>query len=256
MGSKVTFISHASEDKGVVKNLADTLSRYGVTAWYDDYEIQVGDSIRAKINEGLGASEFGVVVLSHEFFAKKWPKRELAALSALLDDGRILPVLHQITPMEVATYDPLLADVKGLRIEGDIRNVVAPIAKKVLGANVSENGRMVYRGQTVRIVDLPLDEHQNLAYMDFEDCVIQGIAMINIGSGQVEFRECIFNGPEMFISLRAPYRIVGAIGLDDVRFVRCRFKDVGFISRSEVIQKIFTDTKPMLPGQTIPPHLQ
>jgi len=109
---KVTFVSHASEYKPFVKNLADTLLRYGVRVWYDDYEIAVGDSIRDKLNEGLSVSEYGVVVLSHNFFKKRWPKRELAALASLLNEGHLLPVFLNITPGEVATYDPLPADIK------------------------------------------------------------------------------------------------------------------------------------------------
>ncbi|MGY3126880.1 hypothetical protein ACVWW9_000379 [Agrococcus sp. UYP33] len=254
---RVTFISHASEDKGVVKNLADTLMRYRVAAWYDDYEIQAGDSIRAKINEGLGQSEYGIVVLSHNFFAKKWPKRELAALSMLLDDGRVIPLFHQISPAEVAVYDPLLADVKGLEVKGDIRNVVVPIAKKVLGAQVEEDGYVVYRGQAVRLPELPLDETQALSHMKFEDCVVQGICILNIDpERKITFSECIFNGPEAFIELDSPYVIVGALGLNDVHFVRCRFKEVGFVSDRRTLERLFANTSSMAPGAQLPPHLR
>ncbi|MBK7976321.1 MAG: toll/interleukin-1 receptor domain-containing protein [Deltaproteobacteria bacterium] len=56
----------------------------------------MGDSIRRRIDHGLVRSRFGIVVLSHAFFAKKWPQLELDGLAALEVAGRqrILPIWH------------------------------------------------------------------------------------------------------------------------------------------------------------------
>ena len=41
------FISHASEDKdAVVRPLANALKNRGVTVWYDEFEMRIGDSLR------------------------------------------------------------------------------------------------------------------------------------------------------------------------------------------------------------------
>ena len=73
------FISHASEDKeSVAMPLAETLRAAGATVWLDAQELKLGDSLSAKIDDGLSRSRFGVVIISRAFLDKDWPKKELA----------------------------------------------------------------------------------------------------------------------------------------------------------------------------------
>jgi hypothetical protein len=107
------FISHASEDKtAVVRPLAAVLESLGLSVWVDEFELTIGDSLRRKIDDGLGQSRYGVVVLSHAFFSKEWPQKELDALVARETFGEkvILPVWHELRREDVARYSPLLAD--------------------------------------------------------------------------------------------------------------------------------------------------
>lgn len=107
------FISHASEDKnGVVRPLAHALSAGGLSVWYDEFELRIGDSLRRKIDTGLADSRFGVVVLSRSFFGKGWPNYELDGLvtRAVSGDQVLLPIWHEITKQEVIEYSPSLAD--------------------------------------------------------------------------------------------------------------------------------------------------
>ncbi|MCO4098422.1 MAG: toll/interleukin-1 receptor domain-containing protein [Gemmatimonas sp.] len=72
------FISHASEDKeSFVRALATTLREKGLAVWYDDFALQLGDSLSESIGQGLASCSYGVVVISRHFIAKKWPRREL-----------------------------------------------------------------------------------------------------------------------------------------------------------------------------------
>lgn len=107
------FISHASEDKPeVVRPLFERLTAMGVKVWLDEHELTLGDSLRRNIDLGLTQSSFGIVILSHAFFAKEWPQKELDALVAR-EDGRekvILPVWHNLTVNHIKAYSPLLAD--------------------------------------------------------------------------------------------------------------------------------------------------
>lgn len=106
------FISHASEDKAaLVETLVAALAARGLRVWYDSHEIRLGDDFRRKMDEGLAGSRFGVVVLSPAF-RKHWPEAELSALfnqERVLDEKRILPVAHGMTPREVTEAWPLLA---------------------------------------------------------------------------------------------------------------------------------------------------
>ena len=107
------FICHASEDKdGFVRQLAEDLEAKGASVWYDEFTLNVGDSLRREIDRGLAGSRFGVVVLSESFFKKEWPQKELDGLVALETQGlsRILPIWHKVSVDEVARYSPTLAD--------------------------------------------------------------------------------------------------------------------------------------------------
>lgn len=115
------FISHASEDKDIfVRGLANELSK-NLRVWYDEFTLKVGDSLRRSIDKGLARSRYGVVILSHNFFRKEWPQKELDALATMERYGRkvILPVWLDIDAAEIMRYSPLLADrVAAIASEG------------------------------------------------------------------------------------------------------------------------------------------
>jgi hypothetical protein len=107
------FISHASEDKDdVVRPLANALQSAGLSVWYDEFELRIGDSLRRKIDKGLASSRFGVVVLSQAFFGRGWPEYELDGLVTRAVSGEqiLLPVWHNVSKREVMGYSPSLAD--------------------------------------------------------------------------------------------------------------------------------------------------
>jgi len=108
------FICHASEDKeSFVRPLAEELIKKGLRIWYDEFTLRVGDSLRRSIDRGLVESDYGIVVLSPNFFLKKWPQDELDGLAAresITDRRVILPIWHEISSHEVARYSPTLAD--------------------------------------------------------------------------------------------------------------------------------------------------
>lgn len=83
------FVSHASEDKDeFVRPLAQRLASHGVRIWYDEHQLQVGDSLREAIERGLTHSSYGIVVLSPKFFEKRCPQRELNGLTARENNGK------------------------------------------------------------------------------------------------------------------------------------------------------------------------
>ena len=105
------FISHASENKeDFAEPLARMLIEKNTKVWLDRWEIQCGDSIGSKINEGLAYSRFGIVVLSREFFTKPWAKAELDSLFArhMFEKKVILPIWLDLTTEEIKKHYPLL----------------------------------------------------------------------------------------------------------------------------------------------------
>lgn len=112
------FISHASDDKdAVVRPLASALQARGVSVWFDETELRVGDSLRRNIDRGIARSRFGLVVLSKAFFAKGWTQYELDGLVTMAVDGKqiLLPIWHEISKDEVVAQSPSLADRVALR---------------------------------------------------------------------------------------------------------------------------------------------
>lgn len=107
------FISHASEDKeSVARPLANALVKLGISVWYDEFELKIGDSLRRKIDNGLAHSNFGIVVISKNFINKGWTNYELDGLitRSLTGEQQLLPIWHEITKQEVIDYSPSLAD--------------------------------------------------------------------------------------------------------------------------------------------------
>lgn len=138
------FISHATEDKDFVRDLAEILRGSGVKVWYDEYELKVGDSLRQKIDDGLARSKFGAVVLSPSFFQKNWTQYELDGLTARQMSGErvILPIWYRLTKDELLKYAPSLADIVALNSSIQTREeIAAEIANKVNGGT-SLSGNM------------------------------------------------------------------------------------------------------------------
>ena len=107
------FISHASEDKDeIVRPLASALKNAGLSVWYDEFELKIGDSLRQKIDKGLAKSKFGIVVLSKSFIKKGWTNYELDGIITKVVSGEqvLLPIWHNITKQEVVDFSPSIAD--------------------------------------------------------------------------------------------------------------------------------------------------
>lgn len=108
------FICHASEDKDAfVRPLARALEVSGLSVWFDESTLTIGDSLRRKIDEGLANSRYGIVVLSDKFFEKNWPQQELDGLASKEVAGTgakvILPVWHDISFAELQRRSPMLS---------------------------------------------------------------------------------------------------------------------------------------------------
>ncbi len=66
------FLSHSAKDKATVRKLAQRLKKDGLRVWFDEWEIQPGDNILGKIDEGLEQSRVLVLAMSKHAFAADW----------------------------------------------------------------------------------------------------------------------------------------------------------------------------------------
>lgn len=136
-GQYDVFLSHASEDKDeIARPLLEALEQLGLTVWFDELKIKVGQSIRQEIETGISGAKFGVVVLSPSFFAKQWTQAELDALfdkKITTGQNLILPIWHRVTKDEVASHSPLLAGLLALNTSmmtvEDIASAIADVVQ-------------------------------------------------------------------------------------------------------------------------------
>lgn len=124
------FLSHASEDKPtVVEPLVDAFRSAGISVWFDRAEIRWGDSVLAKVNEGLKISRYVMLVLSPTFVAKEWPRKELhVALNREIASGvtSVLPLMvgDKTQIAETLSTFPLLSDKLYVTWSDGVENIV------------------------------------------------------------------------------------------------------------------------------------
>lgn len=126
------FICHASEDRELAERLAKDFEASGVSTFYSDWEIGAGDSIRERIDEGLGNCTHFVALLTPQSIEKPWVRAEMDSAFVKRVDGecRFLPVrvglavseipelLRGLNSPELSDYDTaapqLIRDILGM----------------------------------------------------------------------------------------------------------------------------------------------
>jgi hypothetical protein len=97
------FLSHSSKDKGVVRDIAERLRKDGLKVWFDEWEIKPGDSIPAKIEEGLENSRVMVICMSANAFGSDWAQLEGGTFrfrDPLNKERRFIPLRLDDTPIK------------------------------------------------------------------------------------------------------------------------------------------------------------
>lgn len=104
------FISHRGADSARAELLADELRARGHQVWLDAWDIKVGDSIVAKINEGLTGASYLIVCYSGTGVLAPWISREWMSALARQMDGHGIRLL----PVRLSGGDPpaILADIR------------------------------------------------------------------------------------------------------------------------------------------------
>ena len=96
------FLSHNAKDKAVVRAVAERLRQDGLKVWFDEWEIKPGDSIPAKIEEGLEHSRVLVLCMSANAFGSDWAQLEAGTFrfrDPLSQDRRFIPLRLDDAPI-------------------------------------------------------------------------------------------------------------------------------------------------------------
>ena len=113
----------------MARPLAQALADVGLTVWYDEFSLSLGDSLRQSIERGIAGSRHGIVILSPNFFTKRWPLAELNGLFTieLSSDKTIIPIWHDIDRDEIVKQSPIIADRVAVRTSLGLDTVLEKI---------------------------------------------------------------------------------------------------------------------------------
>lgn len=134
------FVSHANANKqSFVDSLYDQLNRLRIRIWYDSTEIDWGDGLKEKIQEGLSKCRFGIVILSPEFIDRKWTNQELTELLTRQNESHekvVLPLLYNLTVDQMKEQYPILGNIKAREVRSgeDAKDVVIDFARVLIRA--------------------------------------------------------------------------------------------------------------------------
>ena len=97
------FLSHSSKDIAVMREVAALLKKDGVRVWLDEDQINPGDSIPAKIEEGLEHSRVLVLCMSANAFGSDWAQLEAGTFrfrDPLNKERRFIPLRLDDAPIK------------------------------------------------------------------------------------------------------------------------------------------------------------
>ena len=109
---KQLFVSYSRTDEPFVHRIVADLDRKGVACWLDAKEIRVGDSVSARIEEGIEQADLFCLCLSRASVQSDWVLREYR--TALTMQLRTSGARPRILPLLIETCDipALLMDIK------------------------------------------------------------------------------------------------------------------------------------------------
>ena len=128
------FLCHAWDDRqGAAKELNDLLVGQGVSVWFSENDIGLGEPFLRAIDKGLAKSRIGIVLVTPSLL-NRLPSGGVAdkELSVLLQRDQLVPVIHNTTYDALREVSPMLASRNGLdTAEMPMTDVAAKLAELV-----------------------------------------------------------------------------------------------------------------------------
>lgn len=121
------FLCHAWDDRrGAATELHDLLEARGVSVWFSEKDILLGQPFMREIDRGLAKSRAGLVLITPAFLNRvDGGGVSDKELSELLARDQLIPVVHATTYDEVRRISPLLGSRNGLSTAEDSMEVIA-----------------------------------------------------------------------------------------------------------------------------------
>lgn len=125
------FISYSTKDSKFVNELSAELVKNRINIWLDKWEMQPGDSLIDKIQDGLTDSSFLLVVLSENSVQSEWCKKELnSGLMREIKEKKVvvIPILLDDCDVPVFLQEKVYADFRD-KFETGFQELIRPLAK-------------------------------------------------------------------------------------------------------------------------------
>lgn len=127
---KTVFISYSYKDKEFVRKLASDLTSYGIEPWIDEREIRVGDSLVAKISNGIREADHILVVLSEDSVRSKWVQQEIQLAFQRDPVGSKLVLIPVV--LGKVEIPPFLRDIKYVDLSESYREGLDELVHAIL----------------------------------------------------------------------------------------------------------------------------
>lgn len=121
------FLSHSSADKPKVRGVAERLRKDGLRVWFDEWLMKPGDSIYAKVEEGLESSRILVLCMSANSFGSDWARLEAGTFrfrDPLNRSRRFIPLRLDDAPIAGSLAQFLFVDWRGPDREQQYRKLL------------------------------------------------------------------------------------------------------------------------------------
>ncbi|ETX04245.1 toll/interleukin-1 receptor domain-containing protein [Candidatus Entotheonella palauensis] len=104
------FVSYTASEIAFVKTLVLKLADRGLSVWFDQGQLRLGDSVLRSLEDGLEHSNYFLLIISPSFFQGPWTQFEAGVALSRVGKDHILPVYRGIDPDAIKSHAPLLAD--------------------------------------------------------------------------------------------------------------------------------------------------
>jgi hypothetical protein len=149
------FLRHNKADKALARNIGAHLTLVGMDVWFDEWELQAGDSIPGKLNEGLEGFNAFILVWSANANRSNWVRHELnsAIMRSVKDDtAKIIPCMIDDTPLPA-----LIADRKGIDFS-DPKEGILELAGDLTGTRARRDRLMAIQ-EAIEELDIEWNIH-------------------------------------------------------------------------------------------------
>jgi len=120
------FMCYCSSDAQLAKSLKEALDRAGVSVWHAGTEIHPGDSIVAKLQEGIARSTHGLIVFTPGFLSDvpdyRWLELQTYLARRSTDNTKIVPLAIGVDPSNCWNRVPFLQSVRFESVESGLKS--------------------------------------------------------------------------------------------------------------------------------------